>query len=88
MERRLHTNRVCGMKCGMNSKTNLGAVRDAIKSAGSQAALAEQAGCGQQTISDILRGRRTLTLNIAFKLSRASGIPVNKFRPDAVGAAQ
>ena len=66
----------------MAKKPNIAAVREAVKLAGSQSALAAKAGCGQQTISDILTGRRALSLDIALKLSKATGVPFSTFRPD------
>lgn len=71
----------------MAKKANIKAVREAVKNAGSQSALAEKAGCGQQTISDILNGRRSLSLDIALLLSKATGQPLQVFRPDVANEA-
>lgn len=41
-----------------------------------QAELAHRVGCGVQTISDIERGKRPISVNMLFSLSRAMGWPV------------
>lgn len=41
-----------------------------------QAELANLVGCGVQTISDIERGKRPMSVNMLFSLSRAMGWPV------------
>ena len=66
----------------------IGAVREAIEIAGNQTKLARKAGCAQQTISDIVAGRRRLSAEIAVKISKATGIPVKRLRPDIFEVAQ
>lgn len=43
-----------------------------------QAELAQRVGCGVQTISDIERGKRPISVNMLFSLSRSMGFPVSE----------
>lgn len=43
-----------------------------------QAELAQRVGCGVQTISDIERGKRTVSVDLLFRLSRAMDFPVSE----------
>lgn len=43
-----------------------------------QAELANRVGCGVQTISDIERGKRPISVNMLFSLSRAMGWPIGE----------
>jgi DNA-binding transcriptional regulator YdaS (Cro superfamily) len=64
------------------SKTVLKAVQRAVEKAGNQSKLARIAGCSPQIISDILRGQRSLTVEVAMKINEATGIPREELRPD------
>ena len=72
----------------MNQAIDLSGLRKAVAKAGSQTKLAKRAGCGQQTISDILHGRRSLTLGIALKVARASGMAPQTIHPELRGSAR
>ena len=50
--------------------------------AGGQSKLAQMAGCAQQRINDIVKGRRPLSAELAVKISKATGIPRAELRPD------
>jgi DNA-binding transcriptional regulator YdaS (Cro superfamily) len=63
-------------------KSTLIAIREAVNIAGTQALLADAAGCSQQTISDIMTGKRRLSAEIAIKISKATGVPAHALRPD------
>lgn len=43
-----------------------------------QAELAQRVGCGVQRISDIERGKRPISVNMLFSLSRSMGFPVSE----------
>ena len=83
----MRDNRKRGKECGMAPKDPLAGFRDAITKAGNQTKLAKKAGCAQQTLSDILKGRRPLTVTIALKVSKATGIPAHQIHPDLRGVA-
>jgi DNA-binding transcriptional regulator YdaS (Cro superfamily) len=72
----------------MKQRKPTAAIRKAIDIAGSQAKLAERAGCAQQTISDILTGRRRMSAEIAVKIAKATGLSPSQFRPDIFEAVQ
>jgi len=59
-------------------------VAEAITIAGSQAKLAEAAGCSQQAISFLLNGRMGMSAEMAVRLDRATGgrVPKEQLRPD------
>ena len=63
------------------------AVKRAVEIIGSQVKLAAAAGCAQQTISDIISGRRTLSAELAVAISRATDGRVSRedLRPDIFG---
>jgi DNA-binding transcriptional regulator YdaS (Cro superfamily) len=63
------------------------AINKAVKAAGSQSKLATLAGCAQQRINDIVKGRRRLSAELAVKISKATGIPRSELRPDLFGDA-
>jgi transcriptional regulator with XRE-family HTH domain len=41
--------------------------------------LADELGIAQSTLSDILRGRHTPSLQVAVELERITGVPVERF---------
>lgn len=72
----------------MKHRGTIPAVREAIRIAGTQTELARMAGCAQQTISDILTGRRKVSAEIALRIAKATGVPPHRLRPDLFEAAQ
>lgn len=66
----------------MQAKPYLKPLKQAVKEAGSQAALAERIGCSQQAISDLITGQRGISAEFAVKVSAATGIPLMRLRPD------
>jgi DNA-binding transcriptional regulator YdaS (Cro superfamily) len=72
----------------MGKKSNLLLLRKAIKDAGSQAKLAARIGCGQQTLSDLLNGKRRMSGDMAVLIEAGTGISRHQLRPDLFGAAQ
>ncbi len=43
-----------------------------------QTELAQRAGCSSQTVSDLERGRRDMSINMLFSLSHALGCPIKE----------
>lgn len=72
----------------MKHRGSITAVQEAIRIAGTQSKLAAKAGCAQQTISDLVTGRRKVSAEIALRIAKATGLPAKNFRPDIFGAAQ
>lgn len=72
----------------MKHRQTIAAVQEAVQIAGTQTELARMAGCAQQTISDIVTGRRSLSAEIAIKIAKATGLPAHRLRPDLFEAAQ
>jgi DNA-binding transcriptional regulator YdaS (Cro superfamily) len=83
----LQSNRERGKERGMVKKSPIIAVKKAVQIAGNQSKLAKAAGCGQQTISDIINGKRSLSVEIAIKISKATGVPRTELRPDVFDEA-
>lgn len=63
------------------------AIRKAIEAAGSQTKLATLAGCGQQTISDLLNGKRRASASFAIRFEKKTGVSRRILRPDVFGSA-
>lgn len=72
----------------MKHPNTVSAVKEAIKIAGTQTELARMAGCSQQTISDVVNGRRSLSAEVAVRIAKATGLPAYRLRPDIFEAAQ
>ncbi len=73
----------------MNQKqkrASAAAIREAIKKAGSQAALADLTSISQGELSKLARGHRVIGAEGALRISKAVGIPVVRTRPDLANA--
>lgn len=64
-------------------------IRRAVEMSGSQAKLAEAAGCSQQYVSLLIRGEGRISAEMALAFERATGCAVSRYdlRPDIFGDA-
>lgn len=73
--------------CLFGKSTDMTDLHDHLRTAGKRpAALAKELGVTPSTITRILRGERKPSVDLARRISQATGLSVDVLRPDIFGA--